>query len=67
MNKRDWGINDPNETYWYNMRTNEVEDGPQSLALYRVEPFETREEAEHALRTLAERSKAWRDEEDDED
>ncbi len=67
MNKRDWGVIDPEETYWFNTRTGEVEEGMQSLALYRVGPFETRREAERALHTLAERAKAWADEEEDED
>ncbi len=29
--------------YWYNERTGEVEDGPQSLAIDRIGPFATRE------------------------
>lgn len=67
MGKRDWGVIDPEETYWFNTRTGEVEEGMQSLALYRVGPFGTRREAEHALEKLAKQAKAWNDEEDEED
>lgn len=66
MNKKSWGINDPEETYWFNTKTGEVEEGPQSLAIYRVGPFGTREEAEGALRRIADRARAW-NEEDEED
>ncbi len=49
---------DPVE-YWYNDRTGEVEVGPQSLAVYRIGPFATREEAEHAIETVQGRAEAW--------
>ena len=62
MGKKEWGIDDPSETYWFNTRTGEVEEGPQSLAIYRIGPFETRTEAERALDVVAERAKAWNDE-----
>lgn len=52
--------------YWYNVKTREVEDGPQSLSKDRIGPFATREEAESALQTYAARNRAW-DEEDQED
>ena len=45
MSKRDWGIEDPAETYWYNTRSGEVEEGPQSLSIDRLGPFATRAEA----------------------
>ncbi|MCW2287860.1 methionine aminopeptidase [Leucobacter luti] len=64
MSKRDWGIEDPGETYWFNTRTGEVEAGPQSLSIDRVGPFTTREEAEHANEIIAERARAWRDEDE---
>ncbi len=64
MTKRDWGIDDPNETYWFNTRTGEVEVGPQSLSLDRVGPFKTPEEAAHANAILAERARLWREEEE---
>lgn len=65
MSKRDWGIEDGSETYWFNTRTGEVEEGPQSLALDRLGPFETREEAERANEIVAERARAWNEEDED--
>ena len=50
-------------SYWYNVKTGQVEEGKQSLALDLVGPFDTRVEAEHALEKLAERSRAWEEEE----
>ncbi|GAA1319528.1 methionine aminopeptidase [Leucobacter albus] len=66
MSKRDWGINDPEETYWFNTKTGEVEEGPQSLAVYRVGPFKTREEALHAPGLLAERARQWNEDDEEE-
>ena len=51
--------------FWFNMQTGEVEVGKQTLALYRIGPFATREEAENALEIIAERSAAWADDEED--
>ena len=62
MSKRDWGVEDPAETYWYNTRTGEVEDGPQSLSVDRVGPFATREEAANANEIIAERARKWAEE-----
>jgi cell division septation protein DedD len=57
-----------NETeYWFNSKTNQVEVGKQSIAVYRIGPFKTRTEAEQALAILAARSKAWREEQERED
>ncbi|MGD9607360.1 MAG: methionine aminopeptidase [Leucobacter sp.] len=67
MTKRDWGIDDPEETYWFNTRTGEVEEGPQSLAQYRIGPFETRAEAERAPEVVAERARKWAEEDAAED
>ncbi|WP_125099727.1 methionine aminopeptidase [Leucobacter chromiireducens] len=64
MSKRDWGIEDPEETYWFNTRTGEVEEGPQSLSVDRVGPFATREEAAHANQILERRARAWREEDE---
>ncbi|HWL02335.1 MAG TPA: methionine aminopeptidase [Microbacteriaceae bacterium] len=50
--------------YWYNDRTGEVEIGPQSLAIDRIGPFKTREEAERALDIVRQRSEAWDQDED---
>lgn len=41
-----------------------VEVGKQALALYRIGPFETREEAENALEILRYRSQAWTEEDE---
>jgi cell division protein FtsN len=43
-----------------------VEVGKQALALYRIGPFSTREEAENAFEILKSRSKTW-SEEDEQD
>lgn len=53
--------------WWYNHRTGEVEEGPQSLGSDRDGPFDTRADAERAPQIAAERAKAWRDEEDGEE
>ncbi len=45
--------------WWFNTKTHEVEDGPQSLAGDRVGPFDTREEAARANEIIAARSRAW--------
>lgn len=66
MSKQEWGIDGPDSEFWFNTHTGEVEEGKQSLALYRLGPFETRAEAERAVETVAERARAW-NEEDDED
>jgi hypothetical protein len=53
--------------WWYNHRTGEVEEGPQSLGSDRDGPFDTRADAERAPQIAAERAKAWRDEEEGEE
>ncbi|UBH06027.1 hypothetical protein K8P10_001538 [Leucobacter sp. Psy1] len=67
MSKRDWGIDDPQETYWYNTRTGQVEDGPQSLSVDRIGPFSTREEASRAPELVEERARKWAEEDARED
>jgi len=52
--------------YWYNVKTGEVEDGPQSMWKDRIGPFATREEAADALSTYEQRNRAW-DKADEED
>lgn len=64
MSKREWGIDDTQETYWYNTRTGEVEDGPQSLSIDRLGPFETREEAARAPEIVEERARRIREEDE---
>lgn len=67
MSQKDWGIDDPEETYWFNVKTGEVEVGKQSLSIDRLGPFETREEAERAPEILQERARRWAEEEAAED
>jgi hypothetical protein len=50
--------------YWFNTKTKAVEVGKQALALYRIGPFDTREEAENALEILKSRSQAWTEEDE---
>lgn len=64
MGKREWGIDDPAETYWYNTTTGEVEEGPQSLAMNRIGPFHTPEEAARALEIVEERAQKMREEDE---
>ncbi|MEO7349930.1 MAG: methionine aminopeptidase [Terrimesophilobacter sp.] len=45
--------------WWFNTKTQEVEEGPQSLAGDRVGPFESREDASRANEIIAERARAW--------
>ncbi|WP_448004532.1 SPOR domain-containing protein [Agromyces bauzanensis] len=58
---------DVEHMFWYNMKTGEVEQGFQSPAVDRVGPFETREEAEHALEILRANSAKWAEEDAAED
>ncbi|UOQ58632.1 methionine aminopeptidase [Leucobacter allii] len=67
MSKRDWGIEDPAETYWFNTRTRAVEEGPQSLSVDRLGPFSSREEAARAEEIVAERARRWAEEDAVED
>ena len=53
--------------YWYNVKTGEVEDGPQSMSIDRIGPFDTREEAANALATYEQRNRAWDEEDEAED
>lgn len=55
------------EKYWYNLKTGEVERGFESPSVDRAGPFETAEEAAQAPQVIAERSRAWREEEARED
>jgi cell division septation protein DedD len=58
---------DSETEYWFNTRTKQVEIGKQSIAVYRIGPFKTRSDAEHALENIAAKSKAWREEQERED
>ncbi len=50
------------EKYWYNLKTGEVERGPQSLGVDRAGPFDTAQEAARAPEIIEQRSRAWADE-----
>jgi hypothetical protein len=58
-------LHEPTGQFWYNNKTGEVEEGPQSLGVDRDGPFATREEAARAPEIFAERAKAWNSERDD--
>lgn len=45
--------------WWFNTKTQEVEEGPQSLSALRVGPFASREDASRANEIIAERARAW--------
>lgn len=45
-------------SYWFNTKTRAVEYGPKSLAVYRIGPFDTAEEAARAEEIVANRGKA---------
>ena len=65
--KRSKQISEEHKTeYWFNTKTMSVEVGKQALALYRIGPFETKEDAENAFEILKSRSKTW-SEEDEQD
>jgi hypothetical protein len=50
--------------YWFNTHTGQVEVGKQSIALYRLGPFRSAEEAKNAPAIIASRAAAWREEEE---
>ena len=45
--------------WWFNHKTGEVEEGPQSLGSERDGPFASREEAARAPEIAQERARAW--------
>ena len=48
--------------YWFNQKTRQVETGPKSLAMNRLGPFDSYEEAARAEKVIAERASRLRDE-----
>lgn len=50
--------------YYFNTRTRKVEQGRKFSWFSRMGPYDTEEEARHALEIAAERTRAW-DEEDE--
>jgi hypothetical protein len=55
------------QSYWFNQRTGQVEVGPKSIALDRLGPFDSAEEAARAEKIIAERARRLREEEAEED
>ncbi|MBN9223310.1 MULTISPECIES: SPOR domain-containing protein [Microbacterium] len=55
------------DKFWYNLTTGKVERGFESPAIDRAGPFDTEEEAANAPQLLAERSRAWAEEEAEDD
>jgi len=51
-------------SWWYNNKTGEVEEGPQSLGVDRDGPYSSREEAERAPQIARERAAKWAAEDD---
>lgn len=49
--------------FYYNLRTKQVEEGPLSPVHERMGPYDSREEAQHALEIAEKRNEQW--EEDD--
>ena len=50
--------------WWYNHKTGEVEEGPQSLGSERDGPFASREDAARAPQIAQERAAEWNAEDD---
>ena len=55
------------EKYWFNLKTGEVEKGFESPSVDRAGPFDTAEEAKNAPEVVAERARAWANEDAEED
>jgi hypothetical protein len=53
--------------WWYNHKTGEVEEGPQSLSIDRDGPYASRADAERAPEIAKERSRAWAAEDEADD
>ena len=51
--------------FWFNTKTMQVEEGPQSLAIYRIGPFLTKEEAAAGLNVVLERAEKMRAEDEE--
>ena len=48
--------------FWFNQKTRQVETGPKSLAVNRLGPFDTFEEAARAEQVIFERARKLREE-----
>ncbi len=56
---------DQKPQFWFNLRTHKVEVGPQSLSQDRIGPFETEQQAQDALKLVADRERKRQLEEDE--
>jgi hypothetical protein len=56
---------DQKPQFWFNIRTQQVEVGPQSLSQDRIGPFENEQQARDALKLIAERERRRQLEEDE--
>lgn len=52
-------MSSPERKYWYNSVSGQVEYGLVSPGVDRIGPFDTQEEAAHAMETLRKRSEDW--------
>ncbi len=50
--------------FWFNIRTNQVEVGPQSISLDRIGPFETAEAASNGPSLISQRARQLREEDE---
>jgi len=51
--------------FWFNTRTHQVEEGPKSLGLDRLGPFDSYEQALRAEEIIREKARKIRDEDDE--
>ncbi|WP_218219979.1 SPOR domain-containing protein [Nesterenkonia sp. Act20] len=51
--------------YWFNVRTQQIEEGAQSSWKHLLGPYASREEASEALKRVEENNEAWDDEEEE--
>ena len=59
--------NKAQQEFWFNTKTDQVEVGKQSIAVYRIGPFASYDEAERAMEILTSKSKQWREMDERED
>lgn len=58
-NPSTWSENGEKPEYWFCLKHHAVEPRQGCANKDRLGPYETREAAEHALETVAERNEAW--------
>ena len=56
------GSSQHKDQFWFNAKTLQVEQGLKTAAVYRIGPFETRQEAERALEIVSQRATDWNQE-----